>query len=217
MCKEETLRLWEWERTFNDGPLEYDGSCISFKDDERHHPGLDVLEMNARGRILTSNPVPKDFETFDFSAEIKGGGTHQNIAVGYATSSTSSIVYEGISGKIVKETWKETMEGRRRIGWKYSDPDFWTEQRKVKTLLGSEPFGENDIIKCCVRRKNISEREYTLISFKKNDNIIGQEALKGRPQIWPVISVGLCEAQIQVEMDITDTTHEHQSGKNSYF
>ena len=56
-----------------------------------------------------------------------------------------------------------------------------------------------------------------LNSFKKNDIVIGQETLKGKPTLWPVISVGQCEARIRVEMDVKDTSSKHELGKNSYF
>ena len=214
MHKEDTLRLWEWEHTLNvetnvvhGGPIEYDGSSIYFKEDEKQAHILDGNAM-VRGRILASNPVPKYFESFNFSAEIKGGGTHPNIAVGYSTSN-SSIVYRGINGHISKEIWKSN--------WQYSNPKFWENCYRTKTTLDSEPFGENDTIKCCLTRKIISNRDYTLVCFKKNDIVIGQETLKGKPTMWPVISVGQCEARIRVEMDVKDTSSKDELGMNLYF
>ena len=81
-----------------------------------------------------------------------------------------------------------------------------------KTLSTSQSFGENDIIECYFRRKTISRRNYTLICFKKNGKIIGQETLNGKDEVWPVIELGSCEAEIQADVGIQDETLDNKFG-----
>ena len=68
MYVEDTLMLWEWEHTSNDGPIEYNDSSIYFKENERQGHALYGNAM-VRGRILTSNPVGKYFDTFFVTLE----------------------------------------------------------------------------------------------------------------------------------------------------
>ena len=136
MTEEDALKLWKWEPTFNDGPIQYDSSSIFFNEDENQEAVRNKVEdgKKIKGRILTSNPVPDKFETFEFTIVVKEGGDHQDIAVGYTTRQTS-IVYEGNNGTVSKEYWD--------CNWNYSDEYFWNESYRKRKMRISEEFCEN--------------------------------------------------------------------------
>lgn len=217
-------RLWDWQPTRKDGPLEFNGTHVTFQgvqeegEEEKVQSVEEDKKNNAtvssgRGRILSSNPVPLEFETFSFQVKVDEGLANKDIAVGYTTS-TRSVIYEGFDGSISKEYFDFEAVGRQ---WNYTSEFFWGECYKKKRLAAATRFELNDMIECCLWKKKIVNRNYNVIFFKKNGRIVGEQALEGNIPIWPVIEIGSPATQVSVDTNIKGTTFEEKSGNNSIY